>query len=125
MLDSMSGSPVVQADGLTRRFGDVVAVDGVSLSIDRGQVLGLLGPNGAGKTTHLVRMLSTLLPIDDGIARIGGLDVAREPQAVRRLIGLAGRSPAVDEKLTARENLELFGRLSSCLAPVVALASTT
>ena len=106
----MSTSPVVQADGLTRRFGDVVAVDGVSLSIDRGQVLGLLGPNGAGKTT-LVRMLSTLLPIDDGIARIGGFDVAREPQAVRRLIGLAGQSAAVDEKLTARENLELFGRL--------------
>jgi ABC-2 type transport system ATP-binding protein len=109
MLDVMSTS-IVQADRLTKRFGDVTAVDGVSLTIDKGQVLGLLGPNGAGKTT-LVRMLTTLLPIDDGIALVGGFDVAGDPQAVRRLIGLAGQSAAVDEKLTARENLELFGRL--------------
>jgi ABC-2 type transport system ATP-binding protein len=109
MMNAMS-NPLVHADRLVKRFGDVTAVDGVSLTIDDGQVLGLLGPNGAGKTT-LVRMLTTLLPIDDGIARIGGFDVARDPQAVRRLIGLAGQSAAVDEKLTARENLELFGRL--------------
>ena len=101
---------VIEAAGLTKRFGDVVAADGVTFSIGRGQVLGLLGPNGAGKTTA-VKMLTTLLSIDSGSARIAGFDVARDPESVRQVIGLAGQAAAVDEKLTARENLELFARL--------------
>jgi ABC-2 type transport system ATP-binding protein len=101
---------VIEAEGLAKRFGEVVAVDGVSFAVGAGQVLGLLGPNGAGKTT-LVKMVTTLLSIDSGTARVGGFDVALHPGGVRRLIGLAGQAAAVDEKLTARENLELFGRL--------------
>lgn len=101
---------VIEADELTKRFRDVVAVNGVTFSIGLGQVLGLLGPNGAGKTTA-VKMLTTLLSIDSGSARIAGFDVARDPESVRQVIGLAGQAAAVDEKLTARENLELFARL--------------
>ena len=93
-----------------KRFGDVVAVNDVSFSVARGEVLGLLGPNGAGKTTA-VRMLTTLTSIDQGSARIAGNDVSTDPDSVRRVIGLAGQAAAVDEKLTARENLELFARL--------------
>ncbi len=109
MMDSMS-NPVIEAVGLSKRFGAVDAVDGVSFEVDAGKVLGLLGPNGAGKTT-LVKMVTTLLPIDSGTARVGGFDVSSDAARVRRLIGLAGQAAAVDEKLTARENLELFGRL--------------
>ena len=111
MLDIMSKPDgVIEADGLTKRFGDVVAADGVTFSSGRGRVLGLLGPNGAGKTT-VVKMLTTLLSIDAGSARVAGFDVTRDPESVRQVIGLAGQAAAVDEKLTARENLELFGRL--------------
>ncbi len=101
---------VIEADGLTKRFGEVTAADGVTFSIGRGQVLGLLGPNGAGKTT-VVKMLTTLLSIDAGSANIAGFDVATDPESVRQVMGLAGQAAAVDEKLTARENLELFARL--------------
>ena len=106
----MSTHSVIAAEGLTKRFGEVDAVVGVSFEVDKGQVLGLLGPNGAGKST-LVKMLTTLVSIDGGSARVGGFDVADEADVVRRLVGLAGQAAAVDEKLTARENLELFGRL--------------
>ncbi len=101
---------VIRAAGLTKSFGDVLAADGVTFSVGRGEVLGLLGPNGAGKTT-VVKMLTTLIPIDDGTATVAGFDVTSEPESVRRVIGLAGQAAAVDEKLTARENLELFSRL--------------
>lgn len=105
------GTPVViEANGLTKRFGDVVAANGISFSVARGEVLGLLGPNGAGKTT-VVKMLTTLLSIDQGAATVAGFDVSTDPESVRRVIGLAGQAAAVDEKLTARENLELFARL--------------
>lgn len=106
----MSTSAVITADGLTKRFGEVDAVVGVSFEVAAGDVLGLLGPNGAGKTT-LVKMVTTLLPIDSGSAQVNGFDVATEAGAVRQSIGVAGQAAAVDEKLTARENLELFGRL--------------
>ena len=108
-LDTMS-NPALEVTSVSRRFGDVTAVDGVSFTVNRGQVVGLLGPNGAGKTT-LVKLLTTLLPMDGGSARVAGYDVATEPAAVRERIGLAGQAAAVDEVLTARENLELFGRL--------------
>ena len=103
-------NPVIRAQNLRKTFGSVEAVKDVSFEVGAGQVLGLLGPNGAGKTTT-INMISTLLQIDAGEATVGGFDVRTQPEVVRQLIGLAGQSAAVDEKLTARENLELFGRL--------------
>ncbi len=104
------GEVVIEADNVFRHFGDVKAVDGVSIAVGRGEVFGLLGPNGAGKTT-LVRMLATLLQPTSGVCRIGGVDVRKDPMAVRALIGLAGQNAAVDDLLTGRENLEIVGRL--------------
>jgi ABC-2 type transport system ATP-binding protein len=95
---------------VVKRFGATVALDGAGLEVPAGMVFGLLGPNGAGKTT-LVRILATLLSPDGGRAEVFGRDVAREPAAVRELIGLTGQFAAVDELLTGRENLEMFGRL--------------
>jgi ABC-2 type transport system ATP-binding protein len=103
--------PAIVADELVKRFGDVEAVRGVSFEVPEGRVLGLLGPNGAGKTTA-VRMLTTLLKPDGGTARVHGIDVRKDPQAVRGTIGLAGQYAAVDENLTGRENLALVGRLT-------------
>src|ERR671923_19344 len=100
----------IWAEGLVKRFGDTTALAGVDLAVRTGTVLGLLGPNGAGKTTT-VRILATLLQPDAGRATVGGLDVVREAQAVRKLIGLSGQYAAVDENLTGRENLWMFGRL--------------
>ena len=100
----------VVAEDLRVRFGETTALDGVSFGVQRGTVLGLLGPNGAGKTTA-VRVLATLLRPDSGQARVAGLDVLRQPRSVRRRIGLAGQYAAVDENLTGRENLRLFGEL--------------
>ena len=94
-----------------KRYGDVVALDGVDLAVPEGTVLGLLGPNGAGKTTA-VRILTTLLHPDAGRAEIAGVDVVANPQLTRSLIGLAGQYAAVDELLTGRENLVLAGRLN-------------
>jgi ABC-2 type transport system ATP-binding protein len=102
--------PVIAVKNLRKTFGSVEAVKDVSFEVESGQVLGLLGPNGAGKTTT-INMITTLLEIDAGEATVGGFDVQSQPGVVRQLIGLAGQSAAVDEKLTARENLELFGRL--------------
>ncbi|MEV7035275.1 ATP-binding cassette domain-containing protein [Streptomyces sp. NPDC093272] len=100
----------IYAEGLVKTFGDVRALDGVDLDVPEGTVLGLLGPNGAGKTTT-VRCLTTLLRPDSGRAVVAGLDVARQPDAVRRSIGLSGQFAAVDEYLTGRENLQMVGRL--------------
>ncbi|UNT01389.1 ATP-binding cassette domain-containing protein [Streptomyces tubbatahanensis] len=104
------GGEAISAEGLTRRFGDKVALAGVDLRVPAGSVLGLLGPNGAGKTTT-VRILTTLLRPDGGHARVAGHDVVGEPSAVRARIGLSGQYAAVDERLTARENLYLVARL--------------
>jgi daunorubicin resistance ABC transporter ATP-binding subunit len=103
--------PAVEAQGLVKRFGDVVALAGVDLLVPAGEVLGLLGPNGAGKTTA-VRILTTLLPPDGGRAWVMGLDVVRQAGAVRRVIGLSGQYVAVDAYLTGQENLRMIGRLS-------------
>ena len=100
----------IVAEGLGKRFGHVVALDGVDLELPAGGVLGLLGPNGAGKTTT-VRILTTLVRPDRGRARVAGFDVAGHPAAVRRLIGLSGQYAAVDPFLTGQENLTMIGRL--------------
>jgi ABC-2 type transport system ATP-binding protein len=100
----------VSAHGLVKTFGDVRAVDGIDLEVRRGQVFGVLGPNGAGKTTTM-QMLATLLPMNGGSAEIFGVDVRTHPHVIRQLIGVTGQYASVDENLTARENLWLFGRL--------------
>jgi daunorubicin resistance ABC transporter ATP-binding subunit len=118
----MTDLMAVRADNLIKQFGDFRAVDGIDLHVRQGEIFGVLGPNGAGKTTTL-RMLATLLPIDGGRAEIFGVDVRREPHRVRQLLGVTGQYASVDENLTARENLRLFGRLqglSSARAKAVA-----
>lgn len=101
----------ITAEKLVKHFGDVKALNGVSLEVPTGSVLGLLGPNGAGKTT-VVRILTTILQPDSGRAIVAGHNVSSDPQSVRRNIGLAGQYAAVDENLTGRENLTLVGRLN-------------
>ncbi len=100
----------VEVRDLKKSFGVVEALRGVSLSVERGTVLGLLGPNGAGKTT-VIKVLTTLLRPDSGSVFIEGCDVLADPAKVRHLIGLAGQSAAIQEELTGRENLEIMGRL--------------
>ena len=106
----MPESNSIIAENVVKHFGEVKALDGVSLAAETGEILGLLGPNGAGKTT-LVRILATLLKPDSGVVRVGGIDVLRHKQRVREIIGLAGQYAAVDEILTGRENLVMVGRL--------------
>lgn len=120
---------VLIARDLTRDFGPLRAVDGVSFEVRRGRVFGLLGPNGAGKTT-IIKMLTTLLPITSGSAVVAGCDVAREPSKVRRAIGYVPQMLSADGSLTARENLSFHaalydvpraqrrGRVSAALASV-------
>jgi ABC-2 type transport system ATP-binding protein len=104
----------ITAEGLVKiyksRKSEVRALDGLDLEVEEGTVLGLLGPNGAGKTTA-VRILATLLKPDAGRATVAGYDVVRDAEAIRREIGLSGQYAAVDENLTGRENLYIFGRL--------------
>jgi ABC-2 type transport system ATP-binding protein len=109
----------IEVEGLTKRFGDVVALDGIDFSVPPRSVFGLLGPNGAGKTTA-IRILATVLEPDEGRAAVLGYDVAAEPDAVRRRIGLAGQFAAVDPNLTGRENLRLIGLLTQMDPPAIA-----
>ncbi|WP_041314934.1 daunorubicin resistance protein DrrA family ABC transporter ATP-binding protein [Mycobacterium sp. JS623] len=103
-------TPAIEAIDLVKRFGENTAVDGVSFAVPPGTVLGLLGPNGAGKTTT-VRMMTTLTPPTSGAARVAGYDVVREPDKVRRSMGLTGQVATVDELLTGRENIRMIGGL--------------
>src|SRR5579884_1568658 len=108
---SMAGGKwAILAEGLEKRFGETRALRGLDLAAEEGKVLGVLGPNGAGKTTA-VRILTTLLTPDAGRAEVAGLDVVRQADELRARIGLAGQYAAVDELLTGRENLVMFGRL--------------
>ena len=106
----MSDQPAILAEGLGKRFGEVLALEEVDLELPAGGVLALLGPNGAGKTTA-VRILTTLLSPDAGWARVAGRELVREAGEVRRLIGLSGQYAAVDGYLTGGENLRMIGRL--------------
>ena len=109
-LGGPAGTKAIVVEGIVKKFGETVALDGVDITMDEGEILGFLGPNGAGKTT-LVRVLATLLRPDAGRASVFGHDVVAEADAVRNIIGLTGQYAAVDELLTGRENLRMFGRL--------------
>ncbi|URM92721.1 ATP-binding cassette domain-containing protein [Streptomyces sp. MRC013] len=106
----MDTTHAIRAEGLRKGYGGRPALDGLHLAVRSGTIHGLLGPNGAGKTTA-VRVLATLRRFDGGRAEVAGVDVARHPGRVRALIGLTGQYAALDEVLTGRQNLELFGRL--------------
>ncbi|HUG91173.1 MAG TPA: ABC transporter ATP-binding protein [Planctomycetaceae bacterium] len=100
----------VEVAGLSHRYGERLALDGVSLAVERGEIFGLLGPNGGGKTT-LFRILSTLLPVQEGSVAVLGLDARRQPDLIRRRIGVTFQSPSLDGKLTVLENLRHQGHL--------------
>ena len=102
--------PIIEASGLVKRFGKTIALDGLDLVAEEGEILAILGPNGAGKTTF-VRAVATLLKVDDGTLTVAGYDVNKEADAVRRTIGLAGQYAAVEPAMTGRENLEMVARL--------------
>src|SRR5271166_4098752 len=102
---------MLEAEGLTKRFGTTQALAGIDLAVSAGSILGVLGPNGAGKTTAL-RILTTLSLPDAGWARVAGHDVVREAAAVQRNIGVTAQDATVDEVLTGRQNLVMIGRLS-------------
>src|SRR3954454_18884910 len=110
MAGTPSAGPAARVEGVAKRFEATVALAGVDLEVPQGAVFALLGPNGAGKTT-LIRIFATLLAPDAGRAEVLEHDVVREPAAVRELIGLTGQFAAVDEILSGRENLQMFGRL--------------
>jgi ABC-2 type transport system ATP-binding protein len=101
---------MIEANGLTKRFGGTVALAGLDLAAQRGTILGVLGPNGAGKTTA-VRILTTLARPDGGTARVAGFDTVREPELVQRRIGVTGQDATLDELLTGRQNLVMIARL--------------
>jgi ABC-2 type transport system ATP-binding protein len=107
----MTDTPMIEAHGLTKRFGPTVALDGIDLEVPAGAILGVLGPNGAGKTTA-VRILTTLSIPDSGSARVAGHDVVSDASAVQRNIGVTAQDATLDEVLTGRENLVMVGRLS-------------
>jgi ABC-2 type transport system ATP-binding protein len=106
----MAPAHAIEVEGLVKLYGDTIALGGVDFDVARGTVCGLLGPNGAGKTTA-VRILTTLAQADAGTARVAGIDVASEPMAVRRVLGLAAQEATVDGLLTGRENLVMIGEL--------------
>lgn len=101
---------IVETETLTRRFGSLIAVNQLTLSVEAGEIFGLMGPNGAGKTT-LMKMLTTLLPPTSGVARVAGFDIARQAVNVRRVIGYVPQALSVDGSLTGYENLLIFAKL--------------
>ena len=107
----MANETAILVENLSKRFGNVEALTGIHFEVESGTVFGLLGPNGAGKTTA-IRILTTILPPDDGKAEVLGYDVVRDAQKVRLRIGMAGQFAAVDPLLTGRENLRLVGKVS-------------
>jgi ABC-type multidrug transport system ATPase subunit len=106
----MTGEPMIECEGLTKRFGHFTAVDHVSFKIEKGAIFGFLGPNGSGKST-VIRLLCGLLQPSGGEARIGGLDVARELEQIKSLIGYMSQKFSLYDELTTHENLQFYGRL--------------
>jgi ABC-2 type transport system ATP-binding protein len=106
----MPDSPMIEAVGLQKRYGNQVAVDGVDLEVPAGRILGVLGPNGAGKSTT-VRMLTTMTRPDGGTGRVAGLDIVTDARAVRRIIGVTGQDASLDELLSGTQNLRMVGEL--------------
>jgi ABC-2 type transport system ATP-binding protein len=105
-------SPAIQVKNIVKKYGDFEAVKGVNFEVAEGEIFGLLGPNGAGKST-LIRMMTTLIPVTSGKALVGGYDVAREPNAVRRMIGVIPQALTSDQDLTVEENLIIYAKLYS------------
>ena len=103
---------MIEVENLTRKFGDLTAVDSISLKVEKGEIFGLLGPNGAGKTTT-INMLVTLLTPTAGTAKVNGFDIRTQPAKVRQSVGIVFQDPSLDTILTGRENLELHARLYS------------
>jgi ABC-2 type transport system ATP-binding protein len=112
-MTTSADAPIIEARGLTKRFGSVEALAGLDLVAEPGRVVAVLGPNGAGKTTF-VRSLATLVRPDAGTLRVAGVDALRQPERVRRVIGLAGQFAAVEPAMTGRENLRMVARLFGC-----------
>jgi ABC-2 type transport system ATP-binding protein len=108
-------APAIEVEHIVKKYGDFTAVDDVSFKVADGEIFGLLGPNGAGKST-LIRMMTTLIPITAGRARIAGHDVARHPDAARRAIGVIPQALTSDLDLTVEENLNICAnnRLTNC-----------
>jgi daunorubicin resistance ABC transporter ATP-binding subunit len=106
----MNQRNAIKIDGLVKRFGDITAVDGLSLEIREGEIFGLLGPNGAGKSTA-INILSGILDPTQGSAKVGGYDITKEPGKVKRIIGVCPQHSAYYKYLTGRENIKLFGDL--------------
>src|ERR1039457_3744417 len=100
----------IEVEHIVKRYGDFTAVDDVSFAVKEGEIFGLLGPNGAGKST-LIRMMTTLIPISGGAARVGGHDVAQDPGSVRRTIGVIPQALTSDLDLTVEENLSIYAKL--------------
>jgi ABC-2 type transport system ATP-binding protein len=107
---SPASTPALRVSGLRHRFGDKVAVDGIFLRIERGEIFGLLGPNGAGKTTT-IRVVNTLLPVQEGSAEVLGFDLRRSAMAIRRRLGYVPQQLSIEAALTGRENVTWFARL--------------
>jgi sodium transport system ATP-binding protein len=114
---------MIEVEGLHKSFGAVHAVGGVSFKAGDGRIVGLLGPNGAGKSTCL-RILSTVLKPDLGSARIGGIDIGADPLAARRVLGVLPHSSGLYQQLTARENIEYYGRLHGLAEATLAARAT-
>src|ERR1700739_3121461 len=109
VYDSKAPS-AIEVDHIVKKYGDFTAVDDVSFTVKEGEIFGLLGPNGAGKST-LIRMMTTLIPITSGKARISGHDVAKEPNAARRMIGVIPQALTSDLDLTVEENMNIYAKL--------------
>jgi ABC-2 type transport system ATP-binding protein len=105
-------SHIIETKNLTKKFGNLTAVDGISFSVDKGEIFGLLGPNGAGKSTT-ISMLCTILKVTSGTAIVNGFDVTKNPSDVRKSIGIVFQDPSIDDKLTGRENLQMHANLYS------------
>lgn len=109
-IPTASSQFAIEVDGLTKRFGELVAVNNISFTVENGEIFGLLGPNGAGKTT-LIRMLTTLTPPTSGTARIGGYDIVRQANEVRHVLGVIPQAFTSDPELTAQENMLIHAKL--------------